>query len=236
MPAPPPPPPCPCHGTIQRQYRESHCLLRHVIASADTTLKAVVSAKGWKSETKQPLHDAVALAQGASLAGRRLQSDLRHLMSKCRAGDTQAKLDFEAVGEAIRVAMSLVTADATREDTRTCVRVSFRFPQPNVQVRGFACTCPLYITTTCIMLLYPHELMSRMHTLSPPPSPPPPARRIHIPESCCRSGYESGGGRCQRSPVRCGVLLRTGAWLHGGGRVSAGGDTHTRQHHVWSGT
>ena len=173
MPAPPPPPPCPCHGTIQRQYRESHCLLRHVIASADTTLKAVVSAKGWKSETKQALHDAVALAQGASLAGRRLQSDLRHLMSKCRAGDTQAKLDFEAVGEAIRVAMSLVTADAAREDTRTCVRVSFRFPQPNVQVRGFACTCPLYITTTCIMLLYPHELMSRMHTLSPPPSPPP---------------------------------------------------------------
>jgi hypothetical protein len=172
MPAPPPPPPCPCHGTIQRQYRETHSLLRHVIASADTTLKAVVSAKGWKSETKQPLHDAVALAQGASLAGRRLQSDLRHLMSKCRAGDTQAKLDFEAVGEAIRVAMSLVTADGTREDTRTCVRVSFRFPQPNVQVRGFACTCPLYITTTCIMLLYPHELMSRMHTLSPPPSPP----------------------------------------------------------------
>ena len=157
-------------------------------------------------------------------------------MSKCRAGDTQAKLDFEAVGEAIRVAMSLVTADATREDTRTCVRVSFRFPQPNVQVRGFACTCPLYITTTCIMLLYPHELMSRMHTLSPPPSPPP---------QCAVSTFISRVAEVVTSPEvvvvsgRLCVVVCCCAQVRGctgGGRVSAGGDTHTRQHHVWSGT
>jgi hypothetical protein len=172
----------PCHGTIlQRQYSETHALLRHVIASADTTLKAVVSAKGWTSETKQGLHDAMAVAQGASLAGRRLQSDLRHLMSKCRAGDTQAKLDFEAVGEAVRAAFAVVTADASREDARTCVRVSFRFPPPNVQVRGLACTCPLYITRYVAVPSRAH--VPHAYPFPSPPPPPSPHRAPYPPSS-----------------------------------------------------
>ena len=90
-------------------------------------------------------------------------------MSQCRAGDTEAKVEFEAVGEAIRAAFCKVTADAVREDARTCVRVSFRFSQPNVQVRGLACTCPLHVTTC---LLHPDQPRSRMHNLSPPHPPP----------------------------------------------------------------
>ena len=128
----PPPPRLP---TPQRQYSETHALLRHVVSTADTQLRAVISSKGWSVEERQQFHDSLGVPQAAALTGRRLQTDLRQLMAKCRAGDEAATLQFQAVAHAIRNAYMLITGDTHRADTRVCVRVILDSSRVDVKVR-----------------------------------------------------------------------------------------------------